>query len=113
MKVEDKIKVLLVKPKCNPEVIEVKNNLYALQSLVDGYIELVEVLFPFYHIIVCNEEGKLESLPPNRQIGRDIIVGAFFITKVSNGEFISLGKKETEELSELYSLDSTEFRAIL
>lgn len=113
MKTENKLKVILVKPRCNPEVIEVENELEALQSLVGGYIETVTMPIKPYHIIVCNEEGKLQRLPLNRQVGGDIIVGTFFITKSQGSEFVSLEQEEIDELLELYSLTSTKFRAVL
>lgn len=113
MKSSNKLKMLLVKPKCEPEVIEVDNKIEALQSLVGGYLETITMLVPIYHIIVCNEEGKFKSLPPNRYIGCDVIVGNFFITTSREGDFASLSEEDIEVLMELYSLKSTVFTAAI
>lgn len=55
-----------------------------MQELVDGYIETYEP-FEDEAIIVCNEEGKINSMRMNRAVRdkdgniRDIICGPFFI----------------------------------
>lgn len=78
------IRVLLVEPGKYPEEIEIENSLEAMQELVGGYIE---EYMPFDDevAIICNEEGKVNGLPPNRAIYSknkeitDIICGRFFI----------------------------------
>lgn len=59
-----------------------------MQKLVGGYIECVSL--SRYLTLVCNEEGKLLRLPPNRKIAIDYICGPFFITRVKGDDFISL-----------------------
>jgi len=92
---DNKIKVLLVEPNKYPEIVEIEDNLEAMQSLVGGYIE---EYMPYNDniAIVCNEEGKMMGLPLNRAIYEendvtdkkfyqtnrnmiDIIAGKFFI----------------------------------
>lgn len=56
-----------------------------LQKLVDGYIEAV---YPFCGqnkpalTLICNEEGKLRNMAPNRYVPamQDVICGPFFVT---------------------------------
>ena len=95
MKQQPVIKVLKVEPDKAPELIEMKNELEAMQSIVGGYIEV----FPLADgvTIVCNEEGKICGMEPNRPIYHDgkifeIICGTFFIAgdDLSTGEFVSL-----------------------
>lgn len=95
MKQQPTIKVLKVEPDKAPELIEMKNELEAMQEIVGGYIEV----FPLADdvAIVCNEEGKINGLPLNRPIYHngeivEIIAGTFFIAgdDISIGEFVSL-----------------------
>ena len=104
MKKEPVIKVLKVEPDKAPELIEMKNELEAMQAIVGGYIEV----FPLAQdgvAIVCNEEGKMNGMPLNRPIYHngemvEIIAGTFFIAgdDISIGEFVSL----TDEQIALY-----------
>lgn len=95
-----KIKVLLVEPGKYPELIEIEENLEAMQELVGGDIE---EYMPFEEdvAIICNEEGKANGLPLNRAVyiennGRkemaDIIAGKFFIcyAPLESEQYLSL-----------------------
>ena len=60
------MKVIIVKPFTNPYVATIKGDLRSMQEIVGGYIE---VIYPFDNpeiALICNEEGKLEGLTPNR-----------------------------------------------
>lgn len=83
------IVILFVPVGQEPQVIAVENSLEAFQAVVEGPIELLPL---DTHIdLVCNENGKLEKLPPNRDFFEDVIVGHFFITRSNDdGENISL-----------------------
>ena len=61
------MKVLVVCPKQPPVLRDVKPGLKPLQEIVGGYIEAV---YPFDDpvAIICNEEGKLNSLEMNRAL---------------------------------------------
>lgn len=90
---EEKIKCLLVEPYKLPIEIEIDNTLEAKQTIVDGLIECV-----YFNdvIIICNEEGKINGMTPNRDIGSDIVFGPFLIVgdDYENGEFKSLTEKQ-------------------
>lgn len=90
---EEKIKCLLVEPYKLPIEIEIDNTLEAKQKIVDGLIECV-----YFNdvIIICNEEGKINGMTPNRDIGSDIVFGPFLIVgdDYENGEFKSLTEKQ-------------------
>lgn len=102
---EKEIKVLKVEPMKAPEVVTLKNELHELQKAVSieapnvGLIEIIELNDEV--CILCNEEGKLIGLEPNRRIGRDILCGTFYLTgqDYESGDLSSL----PEHLIEYYS----------
>ena len=81
---DKKLGVIWVQPMREAQVIEIDNDLESMQELVDGYIE---EYMPFEDdaAIVCNEEGKVMGLAPNRAIYdqdghiQEVICGSFFI----------------------------------
>lgn len=87
-----KIKGLLVEPHKLPKEIEIENTLDNLQSLVDGYIECVYLQNDNDVVLICNDEGKINNMTLNRDIGYDIIAGPFFIVgnDYENADFKSL-----------------------
>ena len=99
---ENLITVLKIEPGLPPEVKEIGNDLQSLQAEVGGLIECIS--FPNGCVVVCNEEGKLNGMPPNRRLGMDIICGPFFVCDTSrSGDFSSLGKSKITEYSRLFS----------
>lgn len=98
------IEVVKVEPGKVPFVVSIENTLASLQNQVGGYIELC---YPFEDegiAIVCNEEGKINSLPLNRAMrgadGKpyDIIAGTFLVAGLGEeGEFISLTEEQENE----------------
>ena len=106
---QEKIRVVAVRPRTAPEVIEIENELEPMQEFVGGYIEILDRVYigGKRFLLVCNEEGKLNDLPLGRVLFDDdgnlidIIYGNFFITKhVFNrdyeAEFGSLDDEEIE-----------------
>lgn len=88
----DMIKVLLVRPMRRPYPVEVENTLCAMQELVGGYIETIGLGDA---ILVCNEEGRIIPLAPNRELksedgSTDLIHGPFFVCGSDGDEFTSL-----------------------
>lgn len=92
----EKIKGLLVKPYELPEEIEIENTLEAKQHLVGGYIECVYPTNDDSVVFICNEEGKMNGMKLNRDIGYDIIAGPFIILgdDYENGDFKSLTEEQ-------------------
>ena len=78
------MKVIIVKPFTNPYVKEIKGDLKSMQAVVGGYIQAI---YPFDDevALVCNEEGKINGLMPNRFLLNrhngicDYICGDFFL----------------------------------
>lgn len=62
-----KISILLVEPNKYPKMIEIDDTLEAMQTVVSGDIE---EYMPFEDevAIICNEEGKVNGLTPNRAV---------------------------------------------
>ena len=105
--VQRNIKVLYVEPFKDPVEMFIKNNLQEKRRLVDGNIEYAYLLNDYSISIICNEEGKINGMKPNRDIGHDIIFGPFVIAGYDDSgedrsltdEQINKYKKEFDELS--------------
>lgn len=97
------LRIIVVEPRELPYEQQIDGELESMQAIVGGYIECVQLGRGF--TLVCNEEGKLQDLKPNRIVGGDVIVGTFFLTKTdyNNGEFINLSDDETEFLIDDFS----------
>ena len=76
--------ILVVEPDKVPYPKEINGTLEEMQQIVGGYIQ---AMFPFPDkvALICNQEGKIQGLPPNRPLddedGRiyDIVAGTFFL----------------------------------
>ena len=93
---EEKIKSLLVEPYELPELIEIDNTLEAKQKIVGGYIEIIYLQNDNDVLLICNEEGKINGLKLNRDIGYDIIAGPFLVVgnDYENDGFKSLTEEQ-------------------
>ena len=73
----------------SPRVEVINNDLETFKTLVGGYIEVVTMEEGI--LLICNEEGKINGLPPNFSIGYDVIVGtAVFVAFDGKEDFTSL-----------------------
>lgn len=76
--------ILVVEPGKVPKIREISGSLEEMQSIVGGYIQIT---YPFADgvAVVCNDEGKLLKLPPNRGLCAengelyDVLCGTFFV----------------------------------
>ena len=99
--------ILKIMPGRKPEKITISHTLDAMQRLVCGNIQAI---YPYEDLvaIVCNEEGKLLGMEPNRAIRNedgdilDIICGTFFICGLIEDDFCSLTAKQLEYYSNLF-----------
>ena len=92
---ESMIRVLKVAPGEKPEIVTLENELSSLQRAVSigtDYVGLIEIIQVSKEVcILCNEEGKLNGLKPNRRIGNDILCGVFYLTgQTKDGDLASL-----------------------
>lgn len=100
------IDVLYVKAGEAPMMKRIEPELAEFQKLVGGYIEAI---YPREGIaLVCNEEGKLRGLPPNRYLrDRDgeivgHIAGDFVVCGVDGDELTSVPPERVEGLREMF-----------
>ena len=105
---EKTLRVLYVEPMKTPVVKDVKDNLTTYQQMVGGHIQL---LYPFSENVgvVCNDEGKLLNLPPNRLLrdentGKpyDVLCGNFFVIGLKNNDFCSLTEDQVKKYHRMY-----------
>lgn len=83
----------------------IDGDLQSMQDLVGGYIESVPLSERMS--LVCNEEGKIEGLKPNRILNVngmaiDVICGTFFIVGNGAEDFRSLTDDELEEVHHMF-----------
>ena len=104
---EEKMNVLLVKPRMYPQQVQIGMELEDLQKTVGGHIEVV---YPFEDLvgIIVNEEGKLIGSEPNRGLYMengtlyDILVGDFLVVGLSEDNFTSLSPELMKKYEERF-----------
>lgn len=84
-----------------PAVVEVDNELHALQRLVGGHIEVVPYSQDGKILLVCNEEGRLLELEPNRNVllgekYEQAIFGDFLLVGARGEEFTDLTPEQAD-----------------
>lgn len=101
----EKIKVVIVEPYREPKVKEISNTLKELQKIVGGYIEIVPLQIGNNLSVICNEEGKLLGLLPNRSLGQDVLCGTFLVVSTKEDEFVSLTGDEIGYITKRFALN--------
>jgi hypothetical protein len=104
---EKEITTVKVEPMKEPVIACLKNDLDSLQKAVSiGAPEqgLIEFVWLEDNVsILCNEEGKLIGLEPNRRLGDDILCGVFYIVAENDeGELISPTDLQQERYSKMF-----------
>lgn len=105
------MKILIVEPGKEPRKADITPCLSSMQKIVGG---LIQAVYPFEEevALICNEEGKLMGLPPNRYLRTpdtheiyDLVVGTFFLCAAPSGSerFKSLTEKQIQHYSELFN----------
>lgn len=104
-------KIVVVEPYKMPYMEEMDDSLESMQSIVGGWIEVAK---PPLHddeaVIICNEEGKIRGLTPNRKLHYrdgvlyDVICGTFFIINAPSDseDFTSLTDAQIDKYIEMY-----------
>lgn len=100
-----KLRALLVKENELPVEVEIPNTLSSLQKQVDGLIEYYYMPDIEDAVIICNEEGKINGMGPNREVGRDIIFGPFLIVgdDAEIGESRSLTDEQISKFKDMFN----------
>ena len=71
------MKILAVRTGELPEVIDIEHSLDAESEFVGGYIQTISLSSTA--ILVCNDDGKVIGLKPNRVIPGDLMVEMIFV----------------------------------
>lgn len=104
------MKILRIRPKHCPEVIDIDGSLESLQKEVEGPIQAV---YPWDDevALICNEEGKLQddymeklnrTLDGPYGIPVDIIVGTFLIVGLTEDDFGDLSPEFIEKYEVMF-----------
>lgn len=104
------MKVLRVRPKHYPEVIDIDCSLESLQKEVEG---LIQAVYPWDDevALICNEEGKLHddcmeklnrTLDGPYGIPIDIVVGTFLIVGLAEDDFGELLPEFVEKYEKMF-----------
>jgi len=106
------LRCLYVKENSLPEEVFIPNNLASKQEKVGGYIEYTYIPDCEDVVLICNEEGKINGMGPNRDIGYDMIFGPFLIVGETSedGEDRSLTDEQIGKYKEFFnqkSIDET------
>lgn len=102
-----KLKVVLLEPHKAARITEIDASLQGCQEAVGGYIEAIS---PFQDDVcmVCNEEGRINGMPPNRSIytangeRSQIIFGPAFICGSGIEDFESLTDEQAERYKRMF-----------
>lgn len=103
---EEYIRVLMFLPQEDAVEMIIENELDSLQSAVGGSIECISPFNDMEVDLVCNEEGKLMGLKPNRYLSDrktkanyDVLVGNFFLVSYDDeGNFKSLSDEQIDKI---------------
>lgn len=105
------MRILLIEPEQPAVEKEIDGSLPSMQEVVDGIIQAV---FPFADpvALICNDEGKLLGLQPNRALCNentgsvyDVVVGTFFIcgAPADAENFTSLTDEQIKKYKEKFA----------
>lgn len=116
---EEIIKALKIMPYKAPELVEIHQDLVSLQAEVEGYIEAYYP-FPENVCVICNEEGKMNGMLPNRAIYDpddedrilDIVFGPMLIVGINDNDedFRSLTDNEAASFLEKFEYPESFYR---
>ena len=106
---EKEITVVKVEPMKPPVIDTLVNDLDHLQKAVSigaDYQGLIEFVGLEENVsILCNEEGKLIGLPPNRRFYDDILCGVFYVVaEDKNGNLISLSPAQQDKYLKRFAI---------
>lgn len=101
------MRIVKVEPGKPAEICDIDGSLESMQEVVGGYIECLNP-WKTRITLVCNEEGKINGLQPNRVIyygfeAVDIIFGTFFFCRTEGEELTSLTDGEAEFIQGVFS----------
>ena len=95
-----KIKVLLVMPGKEVQIVKIPANMKYIKSFIGE--NLFEIKVNENTIIIANKNATHDEF--NRLLGRNIILGTFFIISVKNGRRISMKRKDIIKYTNMFKL---------
>jgi len=112
------LKILVVEPRKKPFVKNISGSLKSMQRIVGGTIQAI---YPFDNpeiALICNDDGKLIGLPPNRALydkqGKiyDVVAGTFFLCSApaDSDKFKSLTDEQIKIYTERFRTIEIYFR---
>lgn len=101
----ESLKIVVVEPRQQPYIKEIKREVKDIQAVVEGHFEVVPLTLGQHNLlIVCNEDGKYNGSEPNRAYGYDIIYGTFFVCAYGDYDLSSLSEEQVQAAFEHYTL---------
>ena len=105
------MQVVIVEPEKKPVVQNIGSGLASMRQIIGGSIQAI---YPFEEpvALICNDEGKLLNLPPNRALRDstgaiyDIVAGTFFLcaAPADSDRFEGLTDEQAQAYSERFSV---------
>ena len=95
-----KIKVLLVMPGKKVQIVKIPANMKYIKSFIGE--NLFEIKLNENTTIIANKNATHDEF--NRILGRNIILGTFFIISVKNGRRISMKRKDIIKYTNMFKL---------
>ncbi len=94
----DKIRIIVFEPGKRGEVREIDNDLFSMQAIVGGYLQLArkDFFLPYLLPLLFDEDGISKDLPPNRWN----LLGTLFVVRSVGSEFVSLTDDDVTAVTE-------------
>mgnify|MGYP002517960220 FL=1 len=95
-----KIKVLLVMPGKEVQVVKIPASIKYIKAFIGE--ELYKVKLNENTLLIANENATIDEF--NRILGRDILLGTFFIISIKNNRRVSMKKKDIRKFTNMFKL---------
>lgn len=95
-----KIKVLLVMPEKEPQILKIPRASKFIKALIGS--ELLKIKLDENIVLIANNNANLTEF--NRLVGDQIILGMFIVVATKNKHRVSLTKKEIRKYTNMFKL---------
>ncbi len=95
-----KIKVLLVMPNLEAQVIKIPANIKFIKAFVGE--NLSKIKLNENTMLIANKNAKLDDF--NRIVGGNIVLGTFLIVSIKNNRRVSMKKKDIRKYINMFKL---------
>jgi len=90
------MKAIMVRPGGRPEIIEIENELHALQKAVGGHLESVTLGEDW--CVLCDEERRFKGEPYTCSINGVVFGGVVLIVGIAGEDFADIPQHMAERL---------------